>query len=149
MTELKDILNENFKNEIDGVMFAVFKFSSDNTISELKEETSNNRKLLLMLTGNNDNGIYDMFNEETQSYYDVDDMRFIANRFNYKIAPILTDVFVFQKDKHDLEYFKKMANQLDDINNLPIKRLIFRPIFDKFSKTLNDRLLFQVTNDCN
>ena len=71
----------------------------------------------------------------------------IAKKLNKEYVPILTDLFTFQKDRHNIEYFKNMANQTHDITKEPIKFLLFRPIFEKFSKKINDRLMFKVTND--
>ena len=148
MQELKDIFTDKFKNEINNTTFIVLKMTGNlSTHMHTHKGEEWYQDTLLILDKDND-CVFDILISTTQEYLNFDSARSLTqNELKMKFVPVLTDIFTFQKDKHDLNYFKNMANQLHDETGLPIKFLLFKPIFDRFNKELKDRLIFKVTND--
>lgn len=90
--------------------------------------------------------VFDVYDIDNQRYYDYDRLVEFCVKHNLPQVKTLTDVFVFDKLKHDFDYLIKMTEQKYDGTNQQIEGLVFTPVIEKHSPIMQGRLRFKVIN---
>jgi RNA ligase (TIGR02306 family) len=90
--------------------------------------------------------VFDVYDIDAQRYYDYDRLVEFCKQYNLPQVETLTDIFVFDKNKHDWEYFIKMTEQVYPLSKKQIEGLVFTPIKETYSPSLRGRLRFKVIN---
>jgi hypothetical protein len=91
--------------------------------------------------------VFDVFDIDKNSYLNYDDELAICKILDLKYVKVLTDLFTFDKDKHDLKYFLDKVNQYYyDETQTPIEGLVFKSLFNSYSENLKNRPKFKVVN---
>lgn len=90
--------------------------------------------------------VFDIYDIDAQRYYSYDQLHAFCRVNNLPQVHTLTDIFVFDKNIHDLDYFIRMTEQKYVGTNQQIEGLIFAPIQECYSNELVGRLRFKVIN---
>lgn len=90
--------------------------------------------------------VFDVYDIDSQKYFNYDDLAWFCRHHDLPQVKTLTDIFVFDKNKHNLEYMLNMTKQVYDNTNNQIEGLVYTPIIEKHSFHMNSRLRFKVIN---
>lgn len=91
--------------------------------------------------------VYNVYDIDNHAYMDYDRACEVIRVLGLKKVPVITDVFVFDKEKHTPEYFyKMMENMKYEGTDTPIEGIVLRSVQNFYSNVLKGRASVKILN---
>lgn len=90
--------------------------------------------------------VFDIFDIDTHRYFDYHDLMLFCDCHKLPEVTTASDDFIFDKEKHDLDFFIKMTERQYNGTKQQIEGLVFTPFNERYSPSLRSRLRFKVIN---
>lgn len=91
--------------------------------------------------------VFSIHDIERRKYFSYDEFVDLVKTFEIDRVPCQTDQFIFDKNKHDLNYLLEHAKGKYEGTDNDIEGIVIRPVFETHSEVLDGRLSIKVLNN--
>jgi len=91
--------------------------------------------------------VFNVYDYVNRKYLGYDEFVAFVNKLGLKRVPCITDQFVFDRNRHSLNYLLEMAKGKYDGTTNDREGIVIRPVVEAYSDVLKGRLSFKVLNN--